>query len=152
MVSQRGSCSSPSDGVAISAVIPYLHVADVDRSVQFYGLLGLKCDGTFRDQTNRSCWACVGQGHAQLMLALASEPVVASQQAMLVYMHANDVKALRHHLLACGVQDGSGAGHLWGKATPRGMVSTVTFPDHMERGELRAQDPDGYVVLIGQTR
>lgn len=85
------------------------------------------------------------------MLALASEPVVASQQAMLLYMHANDVMALRRHLLACGVQDGGSACHLWGKATPNGLVSAVTFPDHMERGELRVQDPDGYVVLIGQT-
>jgi hypothetical protein len=30
-------------------------------------------------------------------------------------------------------------------------VSEITHPAYMKEGELRLEDPDGYVLLVGQT-
>jgi hypothetical protein len=40
---------------------------------------------------------------------------------------------LRDHLSAQGVK-----------------VSAITYPQYMPKGEIRVEDPDGYVLLIGQ--
>jgi hypothetical protein len=29
-------------------------------------------------------------------------------------------------------------------------VSAITYPNYMPKGEIRIEDPDGYVLLIGQ--
>jgi hypothetical protein len=55
------------------------------------------------------------------------------QQAVLFYFYSPDLSALREHLLASGVQ-----------------VSGITYPEYMPKGEIRVEDPDGYVLLIGQ--
>ena len=67
------------------------------------------------------------------MFARASEPVVASQQAVLFYLYTPDLVALRDHLLTSGVR-----------------VSAITYPDYMPKGEVCVEDPDGYCLLIGQ--
>ncbi len=67
------------------------------------------------------------------MLARASGTIIADQQAVLFYLYSPDLIALREHLLAAGVK-----------------VSSITYPDYMPKGEIRVQDPDGYVLLIGQ--
>jgi hypothetical protein len=67
------------------------------------------------------------------MFARASEPVIPSQQAVLFYLYSPDLIALREHLLASGVN-----------------VSPITYPEYMPKGEIRVEDPDGYVLLIGQ--
>lgn len=67
------------------------------------------------------------------MFALASEPVIAGQHAVLFYRYSPNLVALREHLLACGVK-----------------VSAIRFPEYMPKGEIRVDDPDGYCLLIGQ--
>jgi hypothetical protein len=67
------------------------------------------------------------------MVTRASEPVIPSQQAVLFYLYSPDLIALREHLLASGVK-----------------VSPITYPEYMPKGEIRVEDPDGYVLLIGQ--
>jgi hypothetical protein len=78
-------------------------------------------------------WAHVACQGAELMFARASGPIVASQQAVLFYLYSPDLIALRTHLLDCGVH-----------------VSNLTYPAYMPKGEVRVEDPDGYVLLIGQ--
>jgi hypothetical protein len=51
----------------------------------------------------------------------------------LFYLYSPDLVALREHLIAAGVR-----------------VSTITYPEHMPKGEVRVDDPDGYCLLIGQ--
>jgi hypothetical protein len=68
------------------------------------------------------------------MLTRASAPVIPSQQAILFYLYSPDLIALREHLLAAGVK-----------------VSPITYPEYMPKGEIRVEDPDGYVLLIGQS-
>lgn len=123
----------------IDALTAYAHVADVGRSVDFYRLLGLEIQSRHESE-GRLVWALVarpdetdGGPAARLMLATASGPIDAGNQAVLFYCWAQDVVGLRDELAAAGVP-----------------VGDVTHPFYMPAGEFRVQDPDGYVVLVGQ--
>lgn len=125
------------------------HVADVERSIRFYELLGFKVENRMQEGA-RTNWATVESGVASLMLAVASEPVEPEQQAILFYLHCRDVSAMREHLVASGVADG---GKFCGGPGPNGgrfVVFDATYPDYMPKWELRVADPDGYCLLIGQ--
>ena len=116
---------------AVHKVIPYLHVADVEAGSAFYRLLGLEEVQSQGDDRGKY-WSFLMCGQASVMLARASEPVVPEQQAALLYMYSHDLAQLVSAL------------------AEQGVVGAVTHPDHMPAGELRLQDPDGYVVLVGQ--
>jgi hypothetical protein len=118
----------------VTGLIPMAHAANLQRSVDFYKLLGMEIRGSLRNASGELQWADLVCEQAQLMLARASEPVVASQQAVLFYLYSPDLLGLREHLLATGVK-----------------VTAITYPDYMPNGEIRVEDPDGYVLLIGQT-
>jgi catechol 2,3-dioxygenase-like lactoylglutathione lyase family enzyme len=117
----------------VTGLIPMAHAADVQRSVDFYKLLGMEVRGSLKNESGGLQWVHVACGQAELMFARASEPVVASQQAVLFYLYSPDLVALREHLLDKGIR-----------------VSAITYPDYMPKGEVRAEDPDGYALLIGQ--
>ena len=116
-----------------TGLIPMAHVDDVQRSVDFYKLLGMELRGSLKRSDGSLQWAHVACEGAELMFARADEPVVAGQQAVLFYLYSPDLVALRDHLLASGVR-----------------VSGITYPDYMPKGEVRVDDPDGYGLLIGQ--
>jgi catechol 2,3-dioxygenase-like lactoylglutathione lyase family enzyme len=116
--------------MALTGLWPYAHVADVQRSVDFYARLGLDVQST-HEVGGRLVWAFLtsqAEPGAGLMLALADGPVEPDVQAVLFYCWAPDVAALRDKL---------GAGE-------------ITHPFYMPAGELRLLDPDGYVLLVGQ--
>jgi hypothetical protein len=129
------------------------HVVDVDRSVEFYTLLGFACDSRFSLESGVTNWSSLSSGKARLMLARASAPVLASEQSVLFYMYSSNVQALRAHLLNAGVPD---AGPPPGEgseptATPTGpAVYQIVRRFYMPAGELRIHDPDGYCILVGQ--
>lgn len=144
---------SPPATAAVSNLITYAHVADVDASLAFYALLGFEPQNTMKDPSGRAFWALARSGEggkAEIMFARASGPVDAEQQAVLFYMYSADVAALRKHLLARGVRDGSiYPGHKGPNDGPS-TVFEVAHPHYMTAGELRIADPDGYVILVGQ--
>jgi len=109
------------------------HVANVQQSVDFYKLLGMEVRGSLRNSSALLQWVHVASGQAELMLTRASEPIVASEQAVLFYLYSPDLLALRQHLLNNAVK-----------------VSPITYPEYMPKGEIRVDDPDGYCLLIGQ--
>jgi hypothetical protein len=109
------------------------HVANVQRAVDFYKLLGMEMRGSLKTGSGDLQWVHIACEQAELMLTRASEPVIASQQAVLFYLYSPDLVALREHLIAAGVR-----------------VSTITYPEYMPKGEVRVDDPDGYCLLIGQ--
>jgi hypothetical protein len=117
----------------VTGLIPMAHVADVQRAIDFYKLLGMEVCGSLRNASGELQWVHLACGHADLMFARASEPVIAGQQAVLFYLYSPYLIALREHLLASGVK-----------------VSSITYPDYMPKGEIRVDDPDGYCLLIGQ--
>jgi catechol 2,3-dioxygenase-like lactoylglutathione lyase family enzyme len=118
----------------VTGLIPMAFVADVQRSIDFYALLNLKVRNIFKNDGGQLVWAHVECEHAELMFSLATDPVIPSQQAVLFYMYSPNLIALREHLLAKGV-----------KASP------ITYPHYMPKGEIRVEDPDGYVLLLGQS-
>jgi catechol 2,3-dioxygenase-like lactoylglutathione lyase family enzyme len=117
----------------VSGLIPMAFAADLQRSVDFYKLLGMEVRGSLRHSSGELQWVDLACQQAQLMLSRASDPVIPGHQAVLFYLYSPDLIGLREHLLAAGV-----------KASP------ITYPDYMPKGEIRAEDPDGYVLLIGQ--
>lgn len=117
----------------VTGLIPMAHTADVQRAVDFYQRLGMEIRGSLRNPSGRLQWVHLNCGQADLMVTHASEPVIPSQQAVLFYLYSPDLIALREHLLASGVK-----------------VSPITYPEYMPKGEIRVEDPDGYVLLIGQ--
>lgn len=134
---------------SISHVTPFAHVADVELSSRFYEALGLQRGSTVTRE-DRLAWAELRSGSARLMLAAASGPIRADEQAVLFYMYTDDVRAVRSRLLKFGAEDGSVYRGGTFANRPKGMVFDVAHPSHMPEGEVRVHDPDGYVVLIGQ--
>jgi hypothetical protein len=63
----------------------------------------------------------------------ASEPVDASQQAVLFYLYFDDIQATRAELLRLG--------H---------APEELSHPFYMPGGECRLHDPDGYVLMLAQ--
>jgi hypothetical protein len=117
----------------VTGLIAMAHVANVQRSVGFYKLLGMEVRGSLKASTGDLHWAHIACGSAHLMLARASGPITASDQAVLFYLYSPNLIALRDHLITAGV-----------------TVSPITYPEYMPKGEVRLEDPDGYVLLIGQ--
>ncbi|HEX2833160.1 MAG TPA: VOC family protein [Thermoanaerobaculia bacterium] len=110
---------------------PMLTVADVERSIAFYELLGFEL---VDDDGAPGCpigWARMHCDGGALMFLRAEEPVDTSSEVTLFYLYTSDLPALREHLLANGV-----------------AVSPISFPGYMPSGEIQLQDPDGYRLLI----
>jgi catechol 2,3-dioxygenase-like lactoylglutathione lyase family enzyme len=118
----------------INNLVAMAHVADVQRSADFYSQLGFRVASTFKNDAGVLCWVNLRSGDAALMLTRADTPVIAGQQAVLFYLYADDLIGLRELLLASGVE-----------------VSGISYPFYMQKGEIRVEDPDGYVLLIGQS-
>jgi hypothetical protein len=117
----------------VTGLVPLANVADVQRSTDFYKLLAMEMGGRLKNPNGELQWAWLANKGAQLMVSCGSEPVIAKQQRVLFYLYSPDLVALREHLLAHGVK-----------------VSEITYPEYMEKGEIRLEDPDGYCLLIGQ--
>jgi hypothetical protein len=69
----------------IASLSPYVHVADVERSLAFYALLGLTMSSSPATPGGRIEWARVGTGESRLMLAFASVEIDAERKAVLFY-------------------------------------------------------------------
>ncbi len=126
------------------------HVADVERSLAFYALLGYSCGETHEDALGRTVWASAACEKAAIMFAQANGPVDAGVQAVLFYMYSTDVAALRRHLLSAGVMDGGAFGADAQKSRSHAALFDLVHPFYMPAGQLRIHDPDGYVILVGQ--
>ncbi len=115
-----------------STLIPYVHVADLARSIAFYQLLGFALEQT-HDAEGVTVWASLRNTESRLFLILADAPIDATAQAVLFYLWTPDVATLRDHLI-----------------DNRVAVGPIIFPPYMPAGEIHLTDPDGYALLIGQ--
>ena len=111
---------------------PMLHVSSLERSIPFYERLGFELVDT--DRCEPLGWArlhCEG-GAIMLLRSGEGEPAFdPRQQAVLLYLYTPDLAGLRRQLVDAGVD-----------------LSEIQFPPYMPSGELRVDDPDGYVLLI----
>jgi catechol 2,3-dioxygenase-like lactoylglutathione lyase family enzyme len=118
----------------ITAMVPLAHVSDMISSIDFYAKLGLEVVNKVTPQgASVPNWVWLRSGRAELMLAQASEPVVAAQQAVLFYTYCPDVAATHSALREAGLSPGE-----------------IARPFYNPGGEFRLTDPDGYVVYVAQ--
>jgi catechol 2,3-dioxygenase-like lactoylglutathione lyase family enzyme len=116
----------------VTGLVPFAHVADVERSVAFFELLGLELRETYEHE-GRVVWASMGHASAALMLAEGEAPIDARAQGVLFYLYAEDLPGLRDHLVAQGVTVGE-------------IVDGSPGP----KREMRVTDPDGYCLMVAQ--
>jgi len=116
-------------------LVALAYVADVAASMGFYEKLGFDIGNTHRDEASGEVvWAALERGNASLMLGKASDPVVASQQAVLFYLYYDDIDATRAALATKGL-----------------AVGAMRYPFYCPKGEFRLVDPDGYVLMLTHT-
>lgn len=139
----------PTDAV-VRRLVPMAHVADVEKSLAFYGLFGFTCRNRLSGWPGRTRWAFAECGQAEIMFAQADPGIDPAAQAVLFYLYSENVAELRRHLLASGLLDGGRFCGAPGPGDGRRVVFDITRPDYMPAGEIRVHDPDGYVLLIGQ--
>ena len=129
-----------SDLGPVSGLVPMIHVADVERSAEFYRHLGLEI-GNCVPRTGPKEWAWLYAPGApdwkrgpNLMVARSTCPIDVTAQEVLFYFYATDLKALRRDLTATGIEAGE-----------------IAYPDYLPKGEFRLKDPDGYTLMIAQS-
>src|SRR5215216_1861647 len=111
--------------IKTQSLVPMVFVADVERSIAFYRHLGFEVGNTFTaGDATKPTWSWLHSGDAQLMLAAASEPIVAEQQRVLFYIYTDDVAAARESLVETGLGPGE-----------------ITTPFYAPRGEFQLVDP-----------
>lgn len=116
-------------------LVPMVFVKDVERSLEFYAWLGFEVGNTFVEEgATKPTWAWLSSGEAQLMLAWASEAIVADEQRVLFYVYTDDVDAAHVSLAEAGLSPGE-----------------ISKPFYSPRGEFKVVDPDGYVLMITHT-
>jgi predicted enzyme related to lactoylglutathione lyase len=116
----------------VTDLVPFVHVADVDRSVAYYERLGLVMETEFAPE-GRRIWAFLERGDARLMVAEADEPVDPHAQAVLFYLYTRDLDALRARLLDAGVAAGE-------------IATGGPGPDR----QMVLDDPDGYRLMVAE--
>ena len=108
---------------------PMLHVADIERSIRFYELLGFATIDT--DRCQPLGWARMHCKGGAVMFLRAEHPIDPSAQALMLYMYTPDLAGLREHLLGNGVQ-----------------VPPIRHPEYMPSGEIGITDPDGFLIIV----
>ena len=108
---------------------PMLHVAEIERSIRFYELLGFATVDT--DRGKPLGWARLHCDGGAVMFLRAEEPVDGSAQAVMLCMYTRDLAGLRQQLLDSGVK-----------------VPPIRFPEYMPSGEIGIADPDGYAIVV----
>lgn len=124
----------------LSGLVPMIHVADIERSVAFYRLLGFEI-GNYVPRVGPMHWVWLyapavadWKRGPNLMLTRSECAVDGAASEVLFYMYAADLAALRDTLLSNGV-----------------AASEITHPDYLPQGEFRVSDPDGYTLMIAQS-
>lgn len=116
------------------SLVAFAHVADVERSIAFYSDLGFHvANRVVPDGATAPVWAWLESRTANLMVARASGPIDASQQAVLFYLYFDDIHEAHAALVARGHAPGD-----------------ISYPFYMPGGECRLEDPDGYVLMLAQ--
>src|SRR4051794_26644762 len=86
-------------GERVRDLLPFVQVSDCARSVAFYERVGFDLEDE-HEHDGKLDWAALESHDAQLMLAHAGAPIERDKQAVLFYLYADDLAALRDQLLA----------------------------------------------------
>jgi catechol 2,3-dioxygenase-like lactoylglutathione lyase family enzyme len=124
----------------LSGLVPMIHVESVERSIEFYRLLGFEVGNSVPPggplhwawlyAPKVANWKC----GPNLMVTRSGKPVNSAVQEVLFYLYAADLKGLREELLAAGVK-----------------VGEIGYPEYLPNGEFEMHDPDGYLLMVAQS-
>ena len=124
----------------VTGLVPMLHVADVERSIRFYRLLGFEV-GNKVSRVGPLEWAWLYAPNAaewrhgpNLMLTRSDCAIEPDAQQVLFYLYATQLAALRDELALAGVKAGE-----------------IEYPEYLPAGEFKMRDPDGYCLMIAQS-
>jgi catechol 2,3-dioxygenase-like lactoylglutathione lyase family enzyme len=113
-----------------------LHVADVERSLRFYQLLGFEAVDVEGAAGCPLAWARMRTEDGSALMFLCGEEghrPDPEQQGILLVLYTAGLPALREQLVAAGVKP-----------------SPIEHPPWMPSGHIFLRDPDGYGVGINQ--
>ena len=110
-----------------------IFVADVQRSIEFYKLLGFEIANTYEPE-GKLCWAWMERGKARIMLSLAERPLTPGAQVVMFYLYVQQVAGYRDELITRGI-----------------TVGELEYPFYSPKGEFRIDDPDGFTILVTET-
>jgi len=129
------------DTASINGLVPMIHVADVERSVEFYKCLGFAVGNRVPRGHSPMQWAWLYAPDAadwkrgpNLMLTRSSFAPAGGAEYVLFYLYASNLNSLRAELLAAGLRAGE-----------------IAYPEYLPNGEFRIEDPDGYTLMIAQS-
>jgi hypothetical protein len=115
----------------VQAAVPVVYVRDITLSQAFYALFG------YREQRGGgegdAHWSYLQCGEHTLLLACVQPPLIPVELPLLIYVYVTNLAGVREQF-----------------DLARHGYELVGYPDHAPGGELRTQDPDGNVVLVGQ--
>lgn len=89
----------------VEGLVPFVQVRDMMRSTAFYEQFGFEVRNIY-EEDGRRVWCWLERHQARLMLAEADAPVVASEQAVLFYVYANELEELTAGWLRQGLSRG----------------------------------------------
>ena len=125
--------------IPVTGLVPMIPVIDVERSIDFYKLLGFAV-GNRVPREGRMDWVWLYSPSAanwrrgpNLMLSRSEDAIDPAMRRVLFYFYATDLVALRGELARAGRNPGP-----------------IKYPEYLPKGELAIQDPDGYCLMLAQ--
>jgi|SRR5262245_43061239 len=115
---------------------PMLHVAEVERSIRFYRLLGFLLIDVEGENGCPLGWARLSTADGSAIMLLRAEEehaVKPEQQGIMLVLYTAELPALREQLVAAGERP-----------------TEIERPPWMPSGHILVRDPDGYAVGINQ--
>lgn len=89
----------------VEGFVPFLHVEDLRRSVEFYERFGFEVRNSY-EVDGQQVWCWLERHQARVMLAQGDVPVPAEQQFVLFYVYAHDLGGLHEELIRAGLEPG----------------------------------------------
>jgi len=115
---------------------PMLQVAEVERSIRFYRLLGFELIDLEGEAGCPLVWARMSTADGSAVMFLRGEeghPVDPEHQGILLVLYTAELPALREQLLEAGEKP-----------------SAIERPPWMPSGHILLHDPDGYSIGLNQ--
>jgi catechol 2,3-dioxygenase-like lactoylglutathione lyase family enzyme len=113
-----------------------LHVAEVERSIRFYRLLGFQLIDVEGESGCPLGWARMSTADGSAIMFLRAEEGIAVRpelQGIILVLYTPELPMLRGQLVAAGE-----------------MPTDIERPPWMPSGHILVRDPDGYAVGINQ--
>jgi predicted enzyme related to lactoylglutathione lyase len=116
----------------VSGLVPFVHVEDVQRSIDFYYHLGFTLASVYKYR-GTPIWADLQSGEAAMMVSTDGDSIDPAGQGVLFYLYSHDLAALREQLLANGIEAGE-------------IEDGTPGPSE----QMQLYDPDGYELMVAQ--